>query len=170
MKKSSKTQHLTKGKAKASAARPTAASCEKHSVDIAVLQQATGQTADRFDRLTDRFDRILVSVEKLAVDTASLSTRHDTQIQALQKQTSNVEDTVNELRATVNEIPDRIARQVNEVNTKTTNEFHEKTKETSTVVRMLDDRVLALERWRWILVGVGVAAAAVVEFLYRIFT
>lgn len=168
MPRSSKKNHLTKVKAKASAVRPSN-NCEKHSVAIAVLEQSAKQTTDRFDDLGDRFDRILGSVEKLAIDVTSLTSRHDTQIQTLQKQTVNVENTINELRTAINEIPDRIARQVSEANTKLTDDLTTKSEDTKSQVKLLDERVRILEKWRLILVGVGMAAAALIEFLYRVF-
>ena len=77
-------------------------------VSIARLEQQAEQTSERFEVLGDKFDRILSRVEELALHTTSLNSRHDTEIQVLQKQIASSETILNQTREDINAMSTRL--------------------------------------------------------------
>lgn len=128
-------------------------------VSVARLEQQAEQTSERFDVLGDKFDRILSRVEELALHTTSLNSRHDTEIQVLQKQIASTESILNQTRDDINAMSTRLTALVGK-------ELSDAIGEMSTAIdqlsdkmerqnTQLDERVQKLERWRMFLIGGG---------------
>ena len=128
-------------------------------VSVARLEQQAEQTSERFDVLGDKFDRILSRVEELALHTTSLNSRHDTEIQVLQKQIASTESILQQTRDDINAMSTRLTSLVGK-------ELSEAIGEMSTAIdqlsdkmerqnTQLDERVQRLERWRTFLIGGG---------------
>lgn len=141
------------------AMKTNARSASSVAVSIAMLQQNAEQTNHQFDVLGEKFDRILSRVEELALHTTSLNTRHDTQIQVLQKQLASTETALNQAREDITAMTSRLTELVGK-------ELSEAISEMSTAIdelsdkmekrnEQLDVRVQKLERWRMILIGGG---------------
>jgi uncharacterized phage infection (PIP) family protein YhgE len=132
------------------------------SVSIAMLEQQAEQTSERFDVLAEKFDRILSRVEELALHTTSLNSRHDTQIQVLQKQIASNETLLTQTRDDITLMTTRLSDLVSKELSTAMNEMSEAIDQLSEKVekqyQQLDTRVQQLERWRMFLIGGGVVA------------
>lgn len=128
-------------------------------VSIAKLEQQAEQTADRFEILGEKFDRILSRVEELALHTTRLNSRHDVEIQILQKQIATSETLFNQTREDINAMSTRLSELVGKELSDAIAEMSEKITRLSdkmeTQHTRLDERVQTLERWRMLLIGGG---------------
>lgn len=140
--------------------RKSTISAQSVAVSIAMLEQHAEETSARFDVLGEKFDRILSRVEELALHTTSLSSRHDTQIQVLQKQLSSAEATMNDTRAEISTMSNRITDQVSKEITDAIQEMSGAIDELAERIMerhdKLDARVQHLERWRMLIIGGGI--------------
>lgn len=131
-------------------------------VSIAMLEQQAEQTSERFDVLGEKFDRILSRVEELALNTTSLNSRHDTQIQVLQKQLASTEATLNSTREDINSmttrLTDAVGKELSEAISEMSSSIDELTDKMEQQIKNLDERVEKLERWRMLLIGGGLVA------------
>ena len=128
-------------------------------VSIARLEQQAEQTSERFEVLGDKFDRILSRVEELALHTTSLNSRHDTEIQVLQKQIASSETILNQTRDDINAMSTRLTALVGKELSDAISEMSSAIDEISDKMEkqnhQLDERVQKLERWRMFLIGGG---------------
>lgn len=126
---------------------------------IARLEQQAEQTSERFEVLGDKFDRILSRVEELALNTTSLNSRHDTEIQVLQKQIASSETILNQTRDDINAMSTRLTALVGKELSDAINEMSDAIDQLSDKMekqtKNLEDRVGNLERWRMLLIGGG---------------
>lgn len=150
-------------KKKAAAPRTTAAT-QRVAVSIAMLEQQAEQTSDRFDVLGEKFDRILSRVEELALHTTSLNSRHDTQIQVLQKQLASTETAIQQTREDIsgmtNSITQHVGKEITEAMVEMSTAIDELSDKMASQYSQLDTRLQALERWRMLLIGGGIVAGA----------
>lgn len=128
-------------------------------VSVAKLEQQAEQTSERFDVLGDKFDRILSRVEELAIHTTSLNSRHDTEIQVLQKQIASSETILNQTRDDINAMSTRLTALVGKELSDAISEMSAAIDQLSDKMeqqnKQLEDRVDKLERWRMLLIGGG---------------
>ena len=128
-------------------------------VSIAMLQAQQEQTSERFASLGDKFDRILSRVEELALHTTSLNSRHDTEIQVLQKQIASTETILTQTREDISAMTSKLTDLVGKELSEAINEMSEAIDQLSDKMEKqnasLDDRVQKLERWRMLLIGGG---------------
>lgn len=151
-------------------------------VTVDALERRADETSDRFDNLGVRFDRILTRVEELALNTTALNTRHNTQIEMLQKQLSTTEDTAQKSREEILSLPFIIGQQITKEISTHTDKMESALKDLSQQNSeqhvsigaqitanhgTLDKRLTVLEKWRWIVVG---GATVVGVILARLFT
>lgn len=137
------------------------ANCEKHSIAIAVMQQEIATTATRFEQLGDKFDRILSRVEELALSTTSLNTRHDGQIQNLQRQLSGTEDMMQRTREDISQLSDKLTIQITQSLASIVTDQMSVTTEIKRKLSSLDTRLNNLEKWRMLILGGGLVAGAI---------
>jgi hypothetical protein len=134
-------------------------------VSIAMLEQNAEQTAERFEMLGEKFDRILSKVEELALNSTTLNTRHDTQIQTLQKQMACNEAMLVQTREEIINMSNRISDNLNKDIANALKEFNTTITKLSDTMdakyNSLDTRVQSIERWRMMLIGGGIVAGAV---------
>jgi len=146
--------------AKKKSSRPTPAA-QNVAVSIAMLEQQAQQSATQFAMLGDRFDRILEKVEQLTLNTTTLISRHDSQIQVLQKQLASTEVALRETRDKIDEmnthLTDQLSKQIHEALQEMSQALDEFATKHSDDNAKLDRRITALERWRWMLIGAGLA-------------
>lgn len=130
-------------------------------VSIARLEQQAEQTSERFEVLGEKFDRILTRVEELALHTTSLNSRHDTEIQVLQKQIASSETLLSQTREDINAMSTRLTELVGKELSEAINEMSVAIDQLSDKMErqhsQLDERVQNLERWRMLLIGGGLA-------------
>lgn len=130
-------------------------------VSIAMLEQQAQQTSNQFIVLGDKFDRILEKVEQLTLNTTTLISRHDSQIQVLQKQLVSAEDTMRETKDKIDEmnthLSEQLAKQIHEAVHEMSQALDEFSSKMNSQYEIVDKRVRALERWRWIMIGAGAA-------------
>ena len=138
-------------------------------VSIARLEQQAEQTSERFEVLGDKFDRILGRVEELALHTTSLNSRHDTEIQVLQKQIASSETILNQTREDINAMSTRLTALVGKELSDAISEMSSAIDELSDKMehqnRQLEERVDKLERWRMLLIGGGLVIGFIVSRL-----
>jgi methyl-accepting chemotaxis protein len=138
-------------------------------VSIARLEQQAEQTSERFDVLGDKFDRILSRVEELALHTTSLNSRHDTEIQVLQKQIASSETILNQTREDINAMSTRLTALVGKELSDAINEMSAAIDQLSDKMerqnKNLEDRVDKLERWRMLLIGGGLVIGFIMSRL-----
>jgi len=138
-------------------------------VSIARLEQQAEQTSERFEVLGDKFDRILGRVEELALHTTSLNSRHDTEIQVLQKQIAATETILNQTREDINAMSTRLTALVGKELSDAISEMSSAIDELSDKMehqnRQLEERVDKLERWRMLLIGGGLVIGFIVSRL-----
>ena len=138
-------------------------------VSIARLEQQAEQTSERFEVLGDKFDRILSRVEELALHTTSLNSRHDTEIQVLQKQIASSETILNQTREDINAMSTRLTALVGKELSDAISEMSSAIDELSDKMehqnRQLEERVDKLERWRMLLIGGGLVIGFIVSRL-----
>lgn len=124
-----------------------------------MLQAQQEQTSERFASLGDKFDRILSRVEELALHTTSLNSRHDTEIQVLQKQIASTETILTQTREDISAMTSKLTDIVGKELSEAINEMSEAIDQLSDKMEKqnasLDDRVQKLERWRMLLIGGG---------------
>lgn len=134
-------------------------------ITVAMLEQQVEQMAQRFQESSDTFLRILSRVEELSLHTTTLNTRHDTEIQMLQKQLASTQTQLNQTR-------DDIVELATKLNDNLSKELSTAMNEVSTAIEDLSDRIdkrhaemdqrlTAMERWRYYLLGAGAVAAIV---------
>lgn len=128
-------------------------------VSVAMLQAQQEQTSERFASLGDKFDRILSRVEELALHTTSLNSRHDTEIQVLQKQIASSEVLLTQTREDINAMTSKLTDLVGKELSEAINEMSKAIDQLSDKMEKqnagLDERVQKLERWRMLLIGGG---------------
>ena len=111
--------------------------------------------------LSDKFDRILEKVEQLTLNTTTLISRHDSQIQVLQKQLTGTDDALRETRDKIDEMNTHLTNQLSEQIREALQEMSHALDEFATKhtedAANFDKRLTALERWRWMLIGAGIA-------------
>jgi len=138
-------------------------------VSIARLEQQAEQTSERFEVLGDKFDRILGRVEELALHTTSLNSRHDTEIQVLQKQIAANETLLNQTRDDINALSTRltslVGEELSEAISEMSSAIDQLTDKMETQTRQLEERVDKLERWRMLLIGGGLVIGFLVSRL-----
>ena len=152
--------------------------CVRMFVTVEALEKRADETSDRFDNLGVRFDRILSRVEELALNTTALNTRHNTQIEMLQKQLSSTEDTSQKSREEILSLPFVIGKQISEEIGKHTVRMESAIKDLTTQnseqhveigtqitsnYKALDTRLGILERWRWMIVGGAVVVGVILS-------
>lgn len=130
-------------------------------VSIAMLEQQAQQTTAQFVGLSDKFERILEKVEQLTLNTTTLISRHDSQIQVLQKQLAGAEDTMRETRDKIDEmntqLSEQLTKHINEALADMSHALEEVSGKMTTQHERFDTRLRSLERWRWMLIGAGAA-------------
>jgi len=135
-------------------------------VSIARLEQQAEQTSERFDVLGDKFDRILSRVEELALHTTSLNSRHDTEIQVLQKQIASTETILNQTREDINAMSTRltalVGKELSDAISEMSSAIDELSDKMENQNRQLEERVDKLERWRMLLIGGGLVIGFIV--------
>ena len=138
-------------------------------VSIARLEQQAEQTSERFDVLGDKFDRILSRVEELALHTTSLNSRHDTEIQVLQKQIASTETILNQTREDINAMSTRltalVGKELSDAISEMSSAIDELSDKMENQNRQLEERVDKLERWRMLLIGGGLVIGFIVSRL-----
>lgn len=138
-------------------------------VSIAMLEQQAEQTSERFEVLGEKFDRILSRVEELALHTTSLNSRHDTQIQVLQKQIASTETLLTQTRDDITLMTTRLSELVSKELSTAMNEMSDAIDHLSDKVekqyQQLDTRVQQLEKWRMFLIGGGVVLGFIISKL-----
>ena len=138
-------------------------------VSIARLEQQAEQTSERFEVLGDKFDRILSRVEELALHTTSLNSRHDTEIQVLQKQIASSETILNQTREDINAMSTRltalVGKELSDAISEMSSEIDELSDKMEHQNRQLEERVDKLERWRMLLIGGGLVIGFIVSRL-----
>ena len=116
---------------------------------------------DRFVGLGDKFDRILSRVEELALHTTSLNSRHDTEIQVLQKQIGSTAHILNQTREDINDmtlkLTEILGKELAESVDKMSASIAILSEKMEKQNAQLDQRVQRLERWRMLLIGGGLA-------------
>lgn len=115
--------------------------------------------------LGEKFDRILSKVEELALSTTTLNTRHDTQIQTLQKQMACNEVMLVQTREEIinmsNRISDNLGKEVSDALKEITSSISRLSDTMNEKYHSLDTRVQSIERWRMMLIGGGIVAGAI---------
>ena len=138
-------------------------------VSIARLEQQAEQTSERFDVLGDKFDRILSRVEELALHTTSLNSRHDTEIQVLQKQIASTETLLNQTRDDINAMSTRltalVGQELSEAISEMSSAIDQLSDKMETQNKQLEERVDKLERWRMLLIGGGLVIGFIMSRL-----
>lgn len=128
-------------------------------VSVAMLQQQQDYVTDHFVRLGDKFDRILSRVEELALHTTSLNSRHDTEIQVLQKQLGTTAHTLNQAQTDINamtlKVTEIIGKELSDAMEKMTESIATLSDRVENQNKQLDERIQNLERWRMFLIGGG---------------
>lgn len=130
-------------------------------ISVAMLKQHQEYMTDRFVGLGDKFDRILSRVEELALHTTSLNSRHDTEIQVLQKQIGSTAHILNQTREDINDmtlkLTEILGKELAESVDKMSASIAILSEKMEKQNAQLDQRVQRLERWRMLLIGGGLA-------------
>lgn len=138
-------------------------------VSVAMLEQQAEQTSQRFDVLGEKFDRILSRVEELALNTTSLNSRHDTEIQVLQKQLASSETLLTQTREDINamshKLTELVSKELAEAFSEMSEAIDQLTEKMEKQNAQLDVRVQNLERWRMLLIGAGLVIGVVLSRL-----
>lgn len=138
-------------------------------VSVAMLEQQVEQTSHRFEVLGEKFDRILSRVEELALHTTSLNSRHDTEIQVLQKQLASTEVLVTQTRddisAMTTKLTEFVGKELSEAFGEMSDAIDHLTEKMDKQNTQLDTRVQNLERWRMLLIGGGLAIGVILSRL-----
>lgn len=136
-------------------------------VSIAMLEQQAEQTSLRFDVLGEKFDRILSRVEELALHTTSLNSRHDTEIQVLQKQLASTESLLTQTRDDISamstKLTELVSKELSEAFGEMSDAIDQLTEKMDRQNTQLDARVQNLERWRMLLIGGGLAIGVILS-------
>lgn len=149
-------------------------------VQLSTLHYQQEYTAKEFSNLAEKFDKILERLEQLTLSSTTLISRHDTQIQTMQKQ---LHDTTEMIHATRDRLETNIASlgtiqreqldmamanmsQAIDTLTKTVEkQSSEAEARIASLSKSTDERLTKLERWRWILIGAGSAIGFVISQL-----
>lgn len=130
-------------------------------VSIARLEEQAEQNDDRFEQLGNALERILTRVEELALSTTSLNTRHDTEIQVLQKQIASTETTLQQTRDDIHDLSSRMVELIKTELARGIAPMSESITALSAKMETqhasLEKRVQRLENWRMFLIGAGLA-------------
>lgn len=151
---------------RAKAVKPRA-SQQSHQLDItvAMLEQQVKHVAQRFDETSNTFIRILGKMEELSLHTTTLNTRHDTEIQVLQKQLSSTQTLLNQTRDDIADLATKLNSNLTKELSTTMNEVSAAIDELSERIdkkhAAMDRRITTMERWRYYLLGAGAVAAVV---------
>ena len=149
----------------AKAAKPRSRVGQNLAISVAMLEQQAEQTTSQFAVLGDKFDRIIERVEQLTLNTTTLISRHDTQIQVLQKQLVSAEETMRETKDTINETSNHVAgnlsKQISEAMHEMSEALDKMSEKMTTQNEVFDKRLRALERWRWMVMGAGIMLGAI---------
>lgn len=128
-------------------------------VSIAMLQTQQEQTSERFATLGDKFDRILSRVEELALHTTSLNSRHDTEIQVLQKQIAASEILLTQTREDINsmntKLTELVSKELSDAITQMSGSIAQLSEKMELQKTNLESRVQKLEQWRTLMIGGG---------------
>lgn len=131
-------------------------------LSIAMLEQHADQTTERFEVLGEKFDRILTKVEELALNTTALNTRHDTQIQVLQRQMASNETIITQIREDISAMSSKITDNVSKKIDQALEEMTKNNEATNKKYDQLEARVQVIERWRLLLIGGSIVIGAIV--------
>lgn len=146
-------------------AKPRSRADQNLAISVAMLEQQAEQTITQFAVLGDKFDRIIERVEQLTLNTTTLISRHDSQIQVLQKQLVSAEETMRETKDTINETSNHIAgnlsKQIAEAMHEMSDALDKMSDKMTTQNEIFDKRLRALERWRWMVMGAGIMLGAI---------
>ena len=122
----------------------------KDDVKIALLEQGAHQTNELLIKLADRFDLTLVKMHELSQSTTNLLTRHDMRFEGIETQMQHL------LTATTKEFSKEVL------------DSHHTLDDVEATIKVTNDRLDRLERWRWILTGASVVIAAILQFLFYV--
>ena len=135
-------------------------------VKLAMLEQQQEYSSAQFTALGEKFDRILERLEQLTLNSTTLISRHDTQIQTMQKQLNNAENTVRETRDKLDDMNTNLAHQlkvqIDEAMSDMSKALEDLSENMMEQHKTFDRRITNLERWRWMLIGAGLAVGAVI--------
>lgn len=135
-------------------------------VKLAMLEQQQEYSSAQFTALGEKFDRILERLEQLTLNSTTLISRHDTQIQTMQKQLSNAENTVRETRDKLDDmnanLGQQLKTQIDEAMSDMSKALEDLSENMMEQHKTFDRRISNLERWRWMLIGAGLAVGAMV--------
>jgi predicted transcriptional regulator len=93
---------------------------------------------------------------KMPAARAIKSTQTATDVAVLQVQVQNIEDKVGEIKEDVKDLRRTIENHAEE-NQKTLKEMKEAS---STAHKGMNDKIISLEKWRWMMMGAGIALGA----------
>lgn len=153
--------------------KKTGINTNEMALSIAMLEQQADQTTERFEVLGEKFDRILTKVEELALNTTVLNTRHDTQIQVLQRQMASNETIVMQIREDISnmssKISENVSKEINEAVKEMTkniehlnDKYDQNVKTINDKYDRLDNRVQVIEKWRLLVIGGSIVAGAII--------
>lgn len=135
-------------------------------VKLAMLEQQQEYSSAQFTALGEKFDRILERLEQLTLNSTTLISRHDTQIQTMQKQLNNAENTFRETRDKLDDMNLNLAQQLKAQIDEAMGDMSKALEDLSDNMldqhKTFDRRITNLERWRWMLIGAGLAIGAVI--------
>lgn len=144
----------------ARAARSARAVTQNIEVSLAILERQAEQTNARFESLGDKFDRILERMEQLTLQTTKLITSHDSQIHNLQDQ---LKTTMNDLKVTqadfktvTEKMSEKLSDKLEEAVEGMTSSIDTLREDVSSQLITMSNRVTALEKWKYTLVGAGI--------------
>lgn len=147
-------------------AKPRSRAGQNLAISVAMLEQQAEQTTTQFSVLGDKFDRIIERVEQLTLNTTTLISRHDTQIQVLQKQLVAAEETMHETKDKIDamnrSLGDNLSKQITEAMHEMSDALDKMSEKMSVQDEIFDKRLRALERWRWMVMGAGIMLGALV--------
>lgn len=154
-------------------------------VQLSTLHHQQEYTAKEFANLAEKFDKIFERLEQLTLSSTTLISRHDTQIQTMQRQLHDTTETITTIRdrlesniaslvstqekqladavSAMSQSIDRLTTTVTTLNTTTEQRIAGLSVEIDQRAKATDERISKLERWRWILIGAGSAIGYVIS-------
>lgn len=158
---------IIKKSVKKAATKRTRAATDTN-ISIAMLEHQAEHSAAQFVSIGNKFDRILDRVEELALSTTNLNTRHDAQIEQLQKQVTAADGSLKQTKDEISKMSTKLVHHVEKEITHSTdqtskhidrlsNQLQSHQTKFDDHIRRTDERLSSLERWRMWLLGLGVA-------------
>jgi hypothetical protein len=131
-------------------------------VKLAMLEQQQDQTTRDFYAVGEKIEKIVDRVEQLTLKSTTLITTHDTQIQILQKQLSGAEKAILQISTGLNDLEQKLSDKIDAHSTRV---FDQNQAQHTNH----DLRLQKLERWRWMVGGVGLAGGWIISKLVDLF-